>query len=291
MQGPPEQPGVNPRSLFKLFKTTNERAKRGWTFETEVAMLEIYNEKVRDLIGENQTALEIRGNDTIKGLVWTRVKSVEEVMTLMARGEKHRAVGVHNMNDRSSRSHLVLQVRVSGKNKATNAWHRGKLHLIDLAGSERVGKTDAKGERLREAQNINKSLSALGNVISALALKRKHVPFRDSKLTFLLRDSLGGDSKVLMFVNCSPVLWNSGETVCSLNFAKRCRSVQLGAATKNSSNPEIVKLRREVAELKDRLDGSVGSSSRLHSGSGGRSPSRLGATGGRAMRSPARKKR
>lgn len=208
-------------------------------------------------------------------------------MTLMARGEKNRAVGVHNMNDRSSRSHLVLQVRVSAKNKATEAWHRGKLHLIDLAGSERVGKTDAKGDRLREAQNINKSLSALGNVISALSLKRKHVPFRDSKLTFLLRDSLGGDSKVLMFVNCSPVLWNAGETVCSLNFAKRCRSVQLGAATKNSSNPEVVKLRRQVAELREQLD--IGGSSRLHN-STGRSPSRTkGASSRSSIRSPSRR--
>ena len=209
-----------------------------------------------------------------------------QVMTLMARGEKNRAVGVHNMNDRSSRSHLVLQVRVSAKNKATEAWHRGKLHLIDLAGSERVGKTDAKGDRLREAQNINKSLSALGNVISALSLKRKHVPFRDSKLTFLLRDSLGGDSKVLMFVNCSPVLWNAGETVCSLNFAKRCRSVQLGAATKNSSNPEVVKLRRQVAELREQLD--IGGSSRLHN-STGRSPSRTKGASSRSIRSPSRR--
>jgi kinesin family protein C2/C3 len=109
----------------------------------------------------------------------------------------------------------------------------GKLNLIDLAGSERVGKTDATGDRLKEAQNINKSLSALGDVIAALGNKKAmHVPYRNSKLTFLLQDSLGGNSKVLMFVNVSPAVYNAGETVCSLTFAARCRAVELGQAKK-----------------------------------------------------------
>ena len=120
-----------------------------------------------------------------------------------------------------------------------------------------VGKTEAAGQRLEEAKAINKSLSALGDVIGALAAKKGkkggHVPFRNSKLTFLLQDSLSGDSKVMMFVNSSPVLWNAPETVCSLNFAKRCRSVQLGAATRHSSNPEVVRLSREVAALRKEL--------------------------------------
>ena len=260
-----------------------------------VAMLEIYNEKVRDLLAKpskgtvpggskESSGLDIRktskgGENVVVGLSWTPVKSVADVLDVMSSGERNRAVGVHNMNHRSSRSHLVVQVKVAGKNVHTGAWHRGRLHLIDLAGSERVAKTDAKGQRLKEAQAINKSLSALGNVISALALKtngsktQRHVPFRDSKLTFLLENSLSGQSKVLMFCCSSPVLWNASESVCSLNFAKRCRSVQLGAATKSSSNPEVVKLRHKIAELELSLE--------EHRNSAARAPSR----------SPARRKK
>ena len=131
---------------------------------------------------------------------------------------------------------------------------RSKLHLIDLAGSERLSKTDASGERLKEAQAINKSLSALGNVVEALgSKKRSHVPYRDSKLTFLLRDSLKGNSKVLMFVNTSPVLWNAPETFCSLNFAARCRRVELGQASKNTENADAAVLRARVDELEAKL--------------------------------------
>ena len=109
------------------------------------------------------------------------------------------------------------------------------MHLVDLAGSERQSKTEAAGDRLKEANAINKSLSCLGDVIGALgnAKKGEHIPYRNSKLTHLLSDSLGGNSKVVMMVNISPAVYNEGETVCSLNFASRCRNVELGQARKN----------------------------------------------------------
>jgi kinesin family protein C2/C3 len=158
----------------------------------------------------------------------------------MKQGQANRAVGSHDMNEHSSRSHSLLTLSVSGKNELSGSSTAGKLHLIDLAGSERVSKTDATGDRLKEAQNINRSLSALGDVIAALGTKSKgasgkgHVPYRNSKLTYLLQDSLGGNSKVCMIVNVSPVSRNVGETVCSLTFASRCRNVELGAAKRNA---------------------------------------------------------
>lgn len=157
----------------------------------------------------------------------------------MKQGQANRAVGSHDMNEHSSRSHSILTVTCRGKNKIDGATTYGKLHLIDLAGSERISKTDASGDRLKEAQNINKSLSALGDVITALGNKKStHVPYRNSKLTFLLQDSLGGNSKVLTFVNISPAVYNLGETVCSLNFASRCRSTELGQAKRQVASSE-----------------------------------------------------
>lgn len=142
----------------------------------------------------------------------------------------NRATAATNMNERSSRSHALLCIQVSGVNTTTGVFCSGKLNLIDLAGSERLSKSGSGGERLKEAQNINKSLSALGDVIQALKTKQAHVPYRNSKLTYLLQDSLGGNSKVMMMVQVAPVNYHVNETICSLGFAKRVKGVELGQA-------------------------------------------------------------
>ena len=175
------------------------------------------------------------------GLLEVEVTNEEDVLTLMKQGQANRAVGSHSMNEHSSRSHSILTLTVIGTKSLENTTTSGKLHLIDLAGSESVAKTEASGERLKEAQNINRSLSALGDVIAALGnaprkggAPKAHIPFRNSKLTYLLSDSLGGNSKVLMFVNISPVTYNAGESVMSLTFASRCRNIELGSAKRNT---------------------------------------------------------
>ena len=130
---------------------------------------------------------------------------------------------------------MMLTVNIVSEHKLSSLVTRGKLNLVDLAGSERINKSGATGQALKEAQNINKSLSALGDVIAARAAKQGHIPFRNSTLTYLLQDSLSQDSKTLMITCISPMLFNSEETFCSLNFAARVRTVELGKASKNVS--------------------------------------------------------
>jgi kinesin family protein C2/C3 len=260
MEGSPSDRGMTFRALSSLFEQCRERSVNT-TYSISVSLLEVYNEQVRDLLSSAPAATEtlrsprggmaseeegakkldiryLEGKTEVVGLTQVPVGSEEEVIKVMEKGNKMRAVGGHNFNERSSRSHMVFTVYCSGFNRLTGKTSSGKLHLIDLAGSERLSKTAATGDRLKEAQAINKSLSALADVITALGGKSKHVPFRNSKLTFVLQDSLEGNSKTLMFVNCSPVAYNSSETKCSLQFAERCRAVALGVAKKNvTSSP------------------------------------------------------
>ena len=158
-----------------------------------------------------------------------------EAQNLIHRGLLNRQTASNNVNEHSSRSHLVIGVKVERENKRTGEKIVGLMQLVDLAGSERVKLTAASGQRLREAQHINKSLSSLGDVIAAMAAGQKHVPYRNSKLTFLLQDSLKENSKVLMFVNVNPVPEYAQESSCSLQFAQRCSSVQLGQARRVST--------------------------------------------------------
>eukprot|EP00752_Nemacystus_decipiens_P004692 g4280.t1 len=268
MEGPSSNPGVNTRALTNMFSIAKERSSDvKYTFH--MSMMEIYNEAVYDLLGNtkdvrqsphggnSKTSLDIRqnaaGGTSVPGLTEVLVGGMEEVSAQLERGGKNRAVGAHDMNEHSSRSHMIFNVRVEGTNVHTGTVVMAKLNLIDLAGSERISKTDATGDRLREAQNINRSLSALGDVISALGTGKGHVPFRNSKLTFVLQDALSGNSKVMMFVNVSPASYNVTETLCSLNFAKRCRSVKLGQASKNQEAPEVTKYRRASEALHAQL--------------------------------------
>ena len=243
MEGTSSNPGINFRTLEALFALKAARS-REVTCTLSVSLLEIYNEQLRDMMvpaaskGSHPEPLTMRdsggiGGVTIPGLTSVPVSTHEEVLHLMATAYKNRTTFSTNMNEHSSRSHCVLSIVVSSFNKVTNTTLKGKLHLIDLAGSERVGKSGATGDRLKEAQAINKSLSALGDVIQARGEKKSHIPFRNSVLTHLLSDSLSGDAKTLMLVNISPSLSSSEETFCSLNFAARVRSVELGQAKKN----------------------------------------------------------
>jgi kinesin family protein C2/C3 len=153
----------------------------------------------------------------------------------MAKGEKRRSTTGTDMNEHSSRSHSMLSVYITTEHKVTGQCARGKLHLVDLAGSERISKTGATGQQLKEAQNINKSLSALGDVVASRVAKQSHTPYRNSTLTYLLQDSLEKDSKTLMVCCISPASFNAEESICTLNFASRVRNVELGKAKRNTA--------------------------------------------------------
>ncbi|KAF2938844.1 kinesin-like protein KIN-14F [Oryza sativa Japonica Group] len=250
--------GVNYRALSDLFKLAEQR-KGAFIYDIAVQMIEIYNEQVRDLLvndGLNKR-LEIRNNSqnglNVPDASLVCVASTMDVMELMNVGQKNRAVGATALNDRSSRSHSCLTVHVQGRDLTSGTILRGCMHLVDLAGSERVDKSEVTGERLKEAQHINKSLSALGDVIASLAQKSAHVPYRNSKLTQLLQDSLGGQAKTLMFVHISPESDALGESISTLKFAERVSTVELGAARLNKESGEVKELKEQIARLKSSL--------------------------------------
>ncbi|KAL1214469.1 Kinesin-like protein KIN-14Q [Cardamine amara subsp. amara] len=262
MEGTQHDRGVNYRTLENLFQIIKERENR-YNYEISVSVLEVYNEQIRDLLASQSASapkrFEIRqvseGNHHVPGLVEAPVKSIDEVWDVLKTGSNARAVGKTSANEHSSRSHCIHCVMVKGENLLNGECTKSKLWLVDLAGSERVAKTEVQGERLKETQNINKSLSALGDVIFALANKSSHIPFRNSKLTHLLQDSLGGDSKTLMFVQISPNENDQSETLCSLNFASRVRGIELGPAKKQLDNTELLKYKQMVEKWKQDMKG------------------------------------
>merc|ERR1712176_1709443 len=259
MEGPRENPGVNLRALKHLFKITEERSPQ-FQYNIKVSIFEIYNEKINDLIIGAEEKLNNAGKkkkkdkkDTKKkkgdnfkirhlpdgsvevvGLTKVPVRSDEDIIKLNDIAKKNRSASATDMNAHSSRSHMLLVVYVSGINIPANIKYFGKLYLVDLAGSERVKKSGATGQALKEAQNINKSLSALGDVMQALQKKEKFIPYRNSTLTDLMANALGGNAKTIMFINCCPAAAHAFETVSSLKFAKRVGKVELGQAKSNT---------------------------------------------------------
>jgi kinesin family member C2/C3 len=302
MEGTQEanQYGISYRTIQKIFHLLNLRAQQqrtaemfvgnddvkeevSFSFTLKVGMLEIYNDEIYDLLATagasmqqkkdeamragGKSSLEIRrdkdGRVEVPNLTKETVTSIQEVMVLLKRGNSNRATATTEMNEHSSRSHMVLSVDVeSGLGQAS--MNKGTLYLVDLAGSERVRKSNVEGENLKEAGFINKSLSALGNVMEALDRRASHVPYRDSKLTALLQNSLGGNSRTMMVVTTCPMDSSFDESVHALQFATRVRRIQIGAAQRNVTSKnleETVKAltdeMRALTRAKERTEGQL----------------------------------
>ena len=287
MEGTEEDRGVTFRAMSALFREA-ERAREadGVSYAFRVTMLEVYQDKVRDLLAldpSDPKPHEVRrgpdGAARVENLERVAVTSSMDVMRVMRRGAATRKTGRTDANERSSRSHLVFTVEVEGRNDRKGETTKSRLNLVDLAGSERLSKTNATGERLAEAQHINKSLSALGNCMAALAAKQKarkragggersgggsggggHVPFRDCKLTHILSPCLSGDGKTLMFVHAGPAGRDASESQCTLEFGSRVRAVELGQArrhaepTGSTGAADAEKLREALGERDETIE-------------------------------------
>ncbi|KIR26643.1 kinesin family member C1 [Cryptococcus deuterogattii LA55] len=238
-----ENAGLIPRAIDMIFKVSGQLKDRGWKYQMEGQFLEVYNEVINDLLGNGQfdtkkheIKLDKDGKISVSEAVSVPLSNPRQVHTLLERAQSRRAVAATLMNERSSRSHSVFTLKVRGVNPLTDEKCEAMLNLVDLAGSERIEKSGAgeNKDRLKEAININKSLSALADVIGALGQGQQggHVPYRNSTLTRLLQTSLSGSSKTLMLCNLSPLATHLGETLCSLRFATKVNTTQVGQAKK-----------------------------------------------------------
>ncbi|KAJ8323807.1 hypothetical protein O5D80_007692 [Batrachochytrium dendrobatidis] len=262
----PELRGIIPNAFEQIFSYI-KHAGSTTQFLVRASYLEIYNEEIRDLLNPKGKKLDIKERpDTgvyVKDLSTFVIKDVDEMDQLMSVGNKNRSVGFTEMNATSSRSHSIFSITVEAAEIGEDGEEKlraGKLHLVDLAGSERQSKTGATGDRLKEATKINLSLSALGNVISALVDgKSSHIPYRDSKLTRLLQDSLGGNAKTLMVATISPANYNYDETLSTLRYANRAKHIK--NKPKVNEDPKDAMLREfqeEIKRLKKMLESEGG---------------------------------
>ncbi|KAG5981563.1 hypothetical protein E4U55_002819 [Claviceps digitariae] len=235
--------GMIPRATHMIYETMTKLKEKSWEYTMEGSFVEVYNEELNDLLTPNDRSgeggrprrLEIRHDELRKQTSIVNCKTVQlnsaaSVEEILEEAQKNRSVAATKANERSSRSHSVFILKLVGENAATGERCEGTLNLVDLAGSERLKHSQAEGDRMKETQNINKSLSCLGDVIEALGRGSGHIPYRNSKLTHLLQYSLGGNSKTLMFVMVSPMETHLKETLTSLRFATKVHNTHIGTA-------------------------------------------------------------
>ncbi|KAI0341612.1 kinesin heavy chain [Trametopsis cervina] len=237
----PDLRGLIPRITEQIFQSIVE-SDAHLEYLVKVSYMEIYLERIRDLLAPQNDNLQVHEEKSkgvyVKNLSDYYVSSAREVYEIMRQGGNARVVSSTNMNAESSRSHSIFLITINQKNTETGAQKTGNLYLVDLAGSEKVGKTGASGQTLEEAKKINKSLSALGMVINALTdSKAKHIPYRDSKLTRILQESLGGNSRTTLIINCSPSSYNEAETLSTLRFGIRAKSIKNTARVNAELSP------------------------------------------------------
>ncbi|KAJ5513723.1 hypothetical protein N7463_003275 [Penicillium fimorum] len=237
--------GMIPRAVHQIYETAQGLEEKGWRYSMAGNFVEVYNENLNDLLGNpdelDKKKHEIRhdmqrGKTTITDITTVNLDSPEMVESLLKNADANRSVAATKANERSSRSHSVFILKLIGQNHITGERSEGTLNLVDLAGSERLSHSGATGERLKETQNINRSLSSLGDVIAALGQGKEggHIPYRNSKLTYLLQFSLGGNSKTLMFVMVSPLQAHMSETLTSLKFATKVHNTHIGTAKRQA---------------------------------------------------------
>uniref|UniRef100_A0A3B3CIR2 Kinesin-like protein n=1 Tax=Oryzias melastigma TaxID=30732 RepID=A0A3B3CIR2_ORYME len=269
MLGSPNDPGVMYRTMTELFKRMDD-VKDEKEFAVAFSYLEVYNEQIRDLLA-NSGPLNVREDGSkgvvVQGLTLHKPKSAEHILEALDSGNRNRTQHPTDMNATSSRSHAVFQIYLRQQDKTASLNQNvciAKMSLIDLAGSERASATNAKGARLREGANINRSLLALGNVINALAdpkSKKAHIPYRDSKLTRILKDSLGGNCRTVMIANVSPSSKSYDDTHNTLKYANRAKEIKSSVKSNVVSLDSHIgqyaviceKQRKEILQLKQKL--------------------------------------
>ncbi|PWN99042.1 putative kinesin-1 motor protein [Tilletiopsis washingtonensis] len=245
--------GIIPRITEQIFDNIMASPPH-LEYLVKVSYLEIYMERIRDLLAPQNDNLQIHEEKNkgvyVKGLSDFYVGGQADVYEIMRQGGLARAVSSTNMNAESSRSHSIFLVTIQQRNTETGSQKTGNLYLVDLAGSEKVGKTGASGQTLEEAKKINKSLSALGMVINALTDgKSSHIPYRDSKLTRILQESLGGNSRTTLIINCSPCAFNQDETISTLRFGVRAKSIKNKARVNAELSPAELKALLKKAQV------------------------------------------